>query len=250
MLDNKKVCATIEARMTSKRLPGKVLLPLAGEPALLRLVERIKPSRYVDEIVVATTTNKTDDPIVKLCEKHDIKYFRGSEDDVLKRVLDAAESVHAHFIIEITGDCPLLDYRHINELCVEYEKNKFDYIANNTVRSYPDGFDVQLFPVEVLRRVDKLTNDPIDRVHVSYYIYTHPETFACKNILAQGKMNWPELAVTLDEREDYQLINQIFEQLYYKNPNFSAEDVVDLLRSDTNLVSINSHIKRKSAQEG
>lgn len=250
MLNGKKVCATIEARMTSKRLPGKVLLPLAGEPALLRLVQRIKPSQYVDDIVVATTTNVTDDPIVELCKKHNIKYFRGSEDDVLQRVLDSAKSVKADFIVEITGDCPLLDYRHINELCVEYEKNPVDYVANNTIRSYPDGFDVQLFSVQVLDKVESLTNDPIDRVHVSYYIYTHPETFKCKNIKAVGKMDWPELAVTLDEKEDYLLINKIFENLYPKNPNFSAEDVVDLLRSDSELVNINSHIKRKSAQEG
>lgn len=236
--------------MTSKRLPGKVLLPLAGEPALLRLVERIAPSLYVDEVVVATTTNETDNPIVELCENHGIKYFRGSEEDVLKRVLDAAKSVQAHFIVEITGDCPLLDYRHIDELCREYEKEEFDYIANNTIRSYPDGFDVQLFPVGVLERVDKLTNDPIDRVHVSYYIYTHPGTFKCKNVKAEGKMNWPELAVTLDEKEDYQLINKVFEKLISKDRYFSAEDVVDLLRSNTDWVDINRDIKRKPAQEG
>lgn len=236
--------------MTSNRLPGKVLLPLAGEPALLRLVERIKPSRYVDEVVVATTINKTDDPIIELCQKNNVKYFRGSEEDVLMRVLDAAKSVSADFIIEITGDCPLLDFRHINNLCQEYEKEECDYIANNTIRSYPDGFDVQLFPLDVLERVDKLTNDPIDRVHVSYYIYTHPEIFKCRNIKAEGKMNWPELGVTLDEKEDYLLINRIFEELIDQNNFFSAEDVVDLLRSNMDWVSINSHIKRKSAQEG
>ena len=236
--------------MTSNRLPGKVLLPLAGEPALLRLVERITPSRYVDEVVVATTINKTDDPIVKLCQKNHIKYFRGSEEDVLKRVLDAAKSVNADFIIEITGDCPLLDYRHINDLCQEYEKEESDYIANNTIRSYPDGFDVQLFPLNILERVDTLTNDPIDRVHVSYYIYTHPEIFKCRNIKAEGKMYWPELGVTLDEKEDYLLINRIFEELIARSKKFSAEDVVDLLRSNMDWININSHIKRKLAQEG
>lgn len=225
-------------------------MPLAGKPALLRLVQRIALSRYVDEVVVATTTNETDNPIAELCENNKIKYFRGSEDDVLKRVLDAAKSVKAHFIVEVTGDCPLLDYRHIDELCREYEKEEFDYIANNTIRSYPDGFDVQLFPVEILERVDKLTNDPVDRVHVSYFIYTHPEIFKCRNVKAEGKMDWPELAVTLDEKEDYLLINRIFEELITKNENFSAEDVVDLLRSNSDWVNINSHIKRKSAQEG
>jgi spore coat polysaccharide biosynthesis protein SpsF len=223
---------------------------LAGEPALLRLIERIKPCHYVDEIVVATTTNDTDNPIIELCQKNGIKYFRGSEQDVLKRVLNAAKSVNAHFIIEITGDCPLLDYRHINELCTEYEKEEFDYIANNTIRTYSDGFDVQLFPVEILDRVDKLTNDPIDRVHVSYYIYTHPETFKCKNISAVGKMDWPEQRVTLDEKEDYILISKVFEELYPKNRHFSAEDVVDLLRSNKQLAGINGDIKGKSVLEG
>ena len=122
-----KIVATIEARMTSTRLPGKVLLPLAGKPALERLVERLKRSLYIDEIVVATTTNQTDEPIVELCESLGVKYFRGSELDVLKRVLGAAESVRADIIVEITGDCPLMDWRIVDRGIEEFYSQNILY---------------------------------------------------------------------------------------------------------------------------
>lgn len=245
-----KIIATIEARMTSSRLPGKVLLPLASSPALQRIIERIRRSRYVDDVVVATTVNVEDGPIEDLCVKIGCRYHRGSKEDVLQRVLDAAHESKADLIVEITGDCPLIDHRHIDHSIELYYAGDHDYVSNAIERSFPDGFDVQVFPTRVLEIVNKLTDDPIDRVHVSYYIYTHPERFKFVNWRAEGETFWPGLGLTLDERDDYELLKIIYEKLMLINEDFSAEDVVSLLRNNPKYLEINANIRRKTAGEG
>ena len=250
MINNKKVIGTIQARMSSSRLHGKVLMNLAGQPALKRLVDRMRRSRYIDEVVVATTINEADNNIADFCTSSGIKFYRGSEYDVLKRILDASENENADIMVAITGDCPLIDYRHIDEVLEQLVKGSYDYVSNAIERSFPDGFDVQAFPLSVLKKVDKLTNDPINRVHGTYYIYMHPEEFKLKNIRAEGKMYWPDLGVTLDEEKDYKLINIIFEKLLPVDKYFSAEDVVSLLLNEPELIEINKGVKRKAPQEG
>lgn len=245
-----KIIATIEARMTSSRLPGKVLLPLAASPALQRIVERIRRSRYVDEVVVATTINIEDDPIEDLCLRIGCQYYRGSEYDVLQRVLDAAHENKADLIVEITGDCPLVDHRHIDHIIDLYYSGDYDYASNTIERSFPDGFDVQVYKTRILEIVDQLTDDPIDRVHVSYYIYTHPERFKLVNWRAEGELYWPGLGLTLDEQYDYELLKIIYEKLMPINKDFSAEDVVSLLRKNPKYLEINAHVRRKNASEG
>ena len=245
-----KIVALIEARMTSFRLPGKVLLPLAGIPSLECMISRIQGSHYLDDVVVATTVNIEDGPIEDLCLRIGCQYYRGSEDDVLQRVLDAAHEKKADLIVEITGDCPLIDHRHIDHLIDLYYSGDYDYASNIIERSFPDGFDVQVFPTKVLEIVDQLTDDPIDRVHVSYYIYTHPERFKLVNWRAEGEMYWPELGLTLDEQDDYELLRIIYEKLMPINKDFSAEDVVSLLRRNPKYLEINAHVRRKTASEG
>lgn len=243
---NMKIIATIEARMTSTRLPGKVLKPITGRPVLELLIERLQRAKYLDEIVVATTINDTDEPIIDLCERLNIKYFRGSEEDVLKRVLDAAKSVSADLIVEITGDCPFVDPDIVDEYIQVFLNGEYDYVSNTIRRSFPIGFDVQVFPVSVLEKVNALTFDPVDHEHVSIYIYEHPERYRLKNMEADEDMFWPNLGVTLDTQEDYELIRSIFEELYPQNNAFSALDVIKLLRGKPELISINRHIKRKN----
>ncbi len=251
MINQKKVVATVQARMTSSRLPGKVLMPLVGEPALKRLVDRMKKSKYIDKIIVATTINKPDDKIVEFCNANKIKFHRGSEYDVLKRILDASKNAGADITVAITGDEPLIDYRHIDQVLEVLAEGDYDYVSNSIERSFPDGFDAQAFPTSVLEEVDKITQDPIDRVHGTYYIYQHPDKFRLKNIKAEGKMYWPDLGVTLDEPADYKFLNIIFESLLPSHGlYFSAEDVVDFLREHPKLVEINKSVKRKKAQEG
>ncbi|HMB45891.1 MAG TPA: glycosyltransferase family protein [Candidatus Methanoperedens sp.] len=240
-----KIVATIEARMTSTRLPGKVLKPILGKPMLELLIERLQSAKNINEIVVATTINDTDNPIIDLCNQLNVKYFRGNEEDVLKRVLDAAKSVSADLIVEITGDCPLIDPTIVDECIQLFLDGEYDYVSNSIEPSFPDGLDVKIFSVSVLEEVNNLTDDPVDHEHVSIYIYEHPERYCLKNLKANNEMFWPELGITLDTQEDYELINIIFEELYPVNPNFSALDIVNLIRGRPELLDINKDIKRK-----
>lgn len=229
MYNIKKICATIEARMTSSRLPGKVLMDYCGESNLQHIIERLKRSKYIDDVVVATTINEQDNPIVELCENIGCKYYRGSEEDVLLRVLESAKSVNADIIVEITGDCPVIDWRHVDKLVEMFFSGEYDYASNIIQRTFPRGFDTQVFPVEVLDEVNQTSKNPVDHEHVSLYIYTHPEKYRLINWEADEKMNHPEFEITLDTKEDYEFIKQIYENLYYKNQDFSAQDVVKLL---------------------
>lgn len=246
---NRKFVAIVEARMGSSRLPGKVMLDLAGAPLLARMVERVRRSGRVAETVVATTVNDSDDIIAGLCADMGCPVFRGSENDMLDRLLCAAKAHEADVIVQLTGDCPLIDPAHIDRTIELFEETGADYACNNIPPSLPIGFDVRLFPTAVLEEVGRLTDDPIDRVHGSYYIYTHPERFSVVGWQAEADM-WKELRLTVDEYLDYKLVRQVFEALYPANPNFSAEDVVAWMRARPELARVNASVRQKRPEEG
>lgn len=240
-----KICATIEARMTSSRLPGKVLMDFCNKPDLQHIIERLKRSKYIDEVVVATTVNSQDDAIIELCEKINCKYYRGSEDDVLLRVLKAAKSVNADYIVEITGDCPVIDWRHADQLIEMFFSGDYDYASNTIERSFPRGFDTQIFPVNVLEEVNTITKNPVDHEHVSIYIYTHPEKYKLINWKADEAMDHPEIEITLDTKEDYMFIKEIYERLYPSNNDFTSQDVVNFVLENPNLMKTLKNTHRK-----
>lgn len=247
------ITATIEARMTSTRLPGKVLMPLGGKPALALLIERVQRARYIDTIVVATTVNSTDDPIEELCNKLGVRCFRGSEDDVLQRVLDAAKSAGADLICELMGDSPFIDPVIIDHVVTAHLAGNYDYTSNFTpVHSFPLGFAVQVFPVAVLDRVEKLTQHPMDRAHVSCFIYHNPYLFRLNGhgVQACADTYAPDIRVALDTQSDYELMTAVCDALYPNNPEFSARDIVQFLRSKPELLLINSNVKAKAIEEG
>ena len=250
MYKGKKIIATIEARMKSTRLPGKVLLPLAGIPTLLLLVRRMRHSRYLDDIVVATTVDKADDAIVKLCEASRITVFRGSELDVLSRVLGAARSAQADIIVEITGDCPLVSGELIDRGIAEFFKKTVAYASNDLEASFPVGLSVQVIPLKVLAQVDSLTNDPIDRAHVSYYIYTHPETFALSKWMAHDDERAPDLRLTLDEEADYKVLSAVFDRFKASAESFTVAEAVAYLRERKDIAILNKQVRQKDANEG
>jgi len=231
-----KIVAIIEARMGSTRLPGKHLKKILGKPVLELLVERIKKTPSINEIVLATTTQKRDDILEKLAQRINIKCFRGSEDDVLGRVLATAQSTQTDLIVETLGDCPLTDPKLIEQCIQVFLQNDYNYVSNSLKRTFPDGFDVQVYPTKVLAEVDSLTNDPVDREHVTPYIYQHPKKYKIKNISARGDLHWPELGITLDTIEDFGLIKAIFEALYSPKTCFDAHDIVAFMRSNPRLL--------------
>lgn len=246
-----KITATIEARMTSSRLPGKVLMPFGGIPALQVLIERVRRARYIDDIVVATTVNDTDDAIADLCSRLGIQCWRGSEDDVLQRVLDAARSTGADMICELMGDSPFIDPLLIDNTITAHLSGSYDYTSNFfPVNTFPLGFAVQVFPVAILERVEQLTQDPVDRAHVSCFIYHHPRLFRLHGVAANAENFGPDIRVALDTRSDYELMTKLFDALYPALPEFRARDIVAYVRAHPDLLMLNRHVRPKAIEEG
>lgn len=240
-----KIWATIEARMNSTRLPGKVLLDAAGEPMLERMVERVRRVPSIQGIIIATTTSAGDDPIVELGERMHINVYRGSEDDVMSRVLNAAQTYGVDVIVELTGDCPVIDPLLIERVIRAYVDNGVDYCSNILVRSYPIGMDTQVFGTHILADAFRRTSDPSDREHVSLFIYRHPELYSLHNVLADTHHCSPELRLTLDTTEDLRLLRGVFEDLLPQKPDFRLDDILEVLQRRPELREANAHIEHR-----
>ncbi|HEY3902199.1 MAG TPA: glycosyltransferase family protein [Chthoniobacter sp.] len=243
-----RTIATIEARMNSSRLPGKVMLPILGKPALQLLIERLGRAKTLDGIVIATTTHPADAVIERLAAKLGVGCFRGSEEDVLERVLLSAQSAQADVIVEITGDCPMLDPEMVDAVVESHRTGQYDYVSNVIGRPLPLGLSVQAFATAVLAEVSKLTQDPADREHVSLYIYEHPERYRLHTVIMEEAEKHNDIRVTLDTAEDYALIEALFEVLLPINPTFTFHDVVELCRRRPELLELNRHIVQKRAR--
>jgi len=240
-----KITATIEARMTSTRLPGKVLLLANGKPMLAHLVNRLRAVPSINSIVLATTTNDTDQPLVDFARSQKIGYYQGSEDDVMQRVIEAAESDNAEVVVEITGDCPIIDPLIVEQTIQMFLHNNADYVSNAQVRSYPVGMDTQVFRLDTLKRSAAMTSNALDHEHVTLHIRNNPQLFSQIHLMATPDISWPGLGLTLDEEKDYQLLKIIIEHFGENNPLFSCKQVLDILRERPTWVAINKDVQRK-----
>jgi len=244
-----KIVATVEARMTSSRLPGKPLLKVLEKTMIEHLLLRLKSVPSIDTIVLATTTNHTDDVLVKEAENLGVKVFRGDENDVMQRVIDASESVEASTIVEITGDCPIIDPQIVEQCIRMFKYNNADYVSNVIPRSYPDGMDTQIFSLKTLKKSASMTKNIIDREHVSLHIRKNPKIFNQIHLVAPPELHWPSLGLTLDEIGDYELIKLLIEKLNKKNFCFSCLDVVNFLKKNTEFLNLNKNVVRKKIFE-
>ena len=242
-----KFGAIIEARMTSSRLPGKVLMKILEKPTLELMIERVRRVQGLDEIIIATTTNATDDPIVELSRKLDVKIWRGSEADVLGRVVEAATTFGVDVVVEATGDCPLIDPVFLDNSIRVYKQGVGDCVSNAFVPSYPLGMDHYLISTKILQKADKETSDPLDREHVIRYVLNRPNIYKQYNLLAEPQHTYPNLMLTLDTNEDFILIQKIFEKLYPGNPTFDLNDIIHLIEQSPDLAKINAHVRPKRA---
>jgi spore coat polysaccharide biosynthesis protein SpsF len=244
---NARIIASIEARMSSTRLPGKVLMQLAGKPVLSHIVERLRASKYIHDIVVATTTNPADEPIINLCRDLGVLYFRGSEEDVLSRVVQAGRFAKAELLVEITGDCPLIDPLITDRVIESFLKSDADYCSNGLdPENYVRGLDVEIYPLSVIEEVDSITNDPVDREHVSYFIYRHPEKYALKSADVDIPAEARKLRLTIDYPEDFEFVHNIFEALYHKKGIFGLSEILNLIAEKPHLLEINAKIIQKA----
>ncbi|WP_427338101.1 cytidylyltransferase domain-containing protein [Caloranaerobacter sp. DY30410] len=244
----RKVVAIIQARMGSTRLPGKVMKDLFGKTVLAHVVERVKQSKEVDEIVIATTTLEKDNVIVKEAEKCGVKYFRGSEDDVLSRYYYAAKENNADIVVRITSDCPLIDPIIIDSIVKFYKENDYDIVTNAGIdlsqRTFPRGLDTEVFSFKVLEEAFNNAKENYQREHVTPYIYENSN----KIHYYKNDVNYSEYRWTLDTEEDFKLIKEIYRYLYKEKHNFYMEDILKLFKEKPELKKINIHIEQKKVK--
>tara|TARA_B100000315_G_scaffold150142_1_gene138832 strand:+ start:5432 stop:6187 length:756 start_codon:yes stop_codon:yes gene_type:complete len=240
----KKINAIIQARMGSKRLPGKTLMPILRKPMLKLLLERLKYSKRIDQIILATTTNQEDDDIEKLSDGNNVACYRGSSHDVLNRVYLAAKGYKTDVVVGVTGDCPLLDPWLIDDCIDIFLKSDCDYLSNFIEQSYPPGIDVQIYSFNILEEIDNKAKDMEYREHVTLYFLKHPEKYKLLNIAAPPENYYPDWHIELDEYKDYELIKKIYENLYPGNPNFSTMDIINLLKNNPEWLEINKNVER------
>lgn len=240
-----RVVATIEARMASTRLPGKVMREIVGVPMLGHLITRLEACESVDEIVVASTTRMDDDAIEDYCRSRGTPVFRGDEDDVMGRVLNAAESRSADVIVETTGDNPLLDPETVDHHVETYLANTADYVSNVVIPSYPDGMDVQVFSAETLRRSEQVARDPLDREHVTRHIRQHAEQFPRINVIAPLALRRPDLCVTVDVPADFEVVRHALEALYSPTRAFTCAELIAFLDGNAEIARLNATVQRK-----
>lgn len=231
--------------MGSTRLPGKVLNQVVGKPLLEHLLERLKKSNLIDEIVVATTVHHVDEPIVTLCKKLDVAFFRGSEHDVLSRYYEAALMFKVDVIVRITSDCPIIDPIVVDQIIQYYlqDENQPQYVSNVSVRTYPRGLDTEVFSFAALKIANEHAKTEAEREHVTSFIINHPDIFKIANFFYKKDVS--QHRWTVDTPEDFQLIQLIFENLYPKNQQFTLEDTLELLEQFPRWQSINGHIDQK-----
>lgn len=240
-----KVLVIIQARMGSTRLPGKILKKVNGKPLLAYQLERVQQSKCIDKIVIATTIEQKDEPIVEFCEQYGVEYYRGSENDVLARYYEAAEQFGGDIIVRLTSDCPIIDPIVIDETIRYYidHASEFDYVSNTIERTYPRGLDTEVFSRDALEKSYKDATLERDREHVTAYIYSNPEKFRIGSIT--NPQNLGHYRWTVDTTEDFQLVELILSSLYSENQLFYMSDVIDLLDQHPDWVQLNSHIEQK-----
>jgi spore coat polysaccharide biosynthesis protein SpsF len=234
------IVAILQARMTSERLPGKVLMEILGKPVLWHVVARLRGSKLIEKSVVATTTNDEDVSIIKLCNAMGICAYAGSEEDVLDRYYKAAKQYSAKVIVRITADCPLIDSNIVDRVIQYYleNKDKFDYVSNNHPATFPDGMDTEVFSFEALEKAWKKARKQYQREHVTPYIWDQPKMFRIGNVENAEDLSLTE-RWTLDYKEDFEFISAIYVNLYKEGETFSMQDVLNLLKKKPELREIN-----------
>jgi spore coat polysaccharide biosynthesis protein SpsF len=243
-IDSLKTLVIIQARMGPTRLPGKSLLPILNRPVLGRLLDRLALMKQRVRIVVATSREKGDLPIVDFCRREGVDFFTGSEEDVLERYTFAARHFGGDIIVRLTGDCPLIDPEVVDRAIERFVDlyPECDYLSNTLKRTYPRGLDVEVFKRRALERAFEEAFLTGEREHVTPYIWRHPELFSLASLEAEEDLSGYRL--TLDTAEDLDLITKIIEGLSKKS---DLPAIVSLLKLHPDWVKINQHIEQKNA---
>ena len=248
-MKTKKVGIIIQARMGSTRLPGKVLKLLdKGEKVLDVLIKRMKLCKKVDEIIIATTPGKLNSLIIDVTKTHNVSHFIGSEKNVLERYYEAAKQHNLDIVIRVTSDCPFVDPKLMDEMIIFYKNNNFDYVRNvDQSTNFVRGFEIEIFGFNVLEKIFSLAEKDLEREHVTYYIYTHPEIFTMYSYNLNNLKKFANLRLTIDEKDDLLMCREVYKKLKEKGKSidFSVFDIYDIIEENPELMDINKNLVRK-----
>ncbi len=242
-----RTVAIIQGRMGSSRLPGKILMDIAGQPMLMRVVERVRQAKTVDEVVFATTTEASDDPVAEFCQAHAIALWRGSLPDVLDRFYQAARHYQAETIVRVTADCPLLDPGLVDEVVALFRSRGADFTCNRLPppyqRTYPIGLDCEVCTFAALERAWREATAPFEREHVMPYLYEVEGRFKVE--VLEYKVNYGSLRWTVDTGQDIELVRQIYTRLA-GNDRFTWLDVLAIFEREPDLANINAQVVHRT----
>ena len=234
------VLVVLQARCSSRRLPNKVLKPLLGSPMVLREVERLARCQHMDQLVLATSTDASDAPLYALAKEAGVIVYRGSLDDVLNRYYTCAAEYAADHIVRVTGDCPLIDWRVVDDVIVRHLAEQNDY--THTTERFPDGLDTEVMTFAALTRAHQDAKMPSEREHVTLYFRNHQELFRIGSVDAAayyGDLRW-----TVDEPRDFAFVEAVYAELFPRNNDFAMQDILALLDEKPELREINQGILR------
>ncbi|MEN0057471.1 MAG: glycosyltransferase family protein [Bdellovibrio sp.] len=246
------IAVIVQARLGSTRLPGKVLMDIAGYPLIHHVFARLKPSTLVNKFILATTDLPQDDALAEWAAQQGLDCYRGSETDVLDRYYQAAKIFKVDIVVRVTADDPFKDYRMLDAMLAELETKKKDFISNNNPPSFPEGMDLEIMTFESLQKAAQQARDSFEREHVTQYIYRHPEMFKIANFRNQ-EGDFSDLRWTLDTEADLTMTRAVYENLFSSKSLFQYEDILLLAERKPEIMTINKNQKRSamySAKQG
>lgn len=239
---NTRIVAIIQARMGAARLPGKVLKNMLGKPMLYYLVTRVQKAEYIDDVVIATTVNKEDDAIEKFAVANNLGIYRGSQDDIVDRVLNAGKKYNADILVRIWGDCPLIDPNLIDKVLSKFLDNGYDYANNFNPPTYPICMSFEVYRFETLQRIWNATNDVFYRQYPFEYVYANSASF--RTMYDRNDKDLSAMHLTVDYIEDFEMVTEIFRNLDTEKGTFNMGDIVKFLGSHPELETTGKMLAR------
>lgn len=237
-----KVLAIVQARMGSERLPGKVIKPILDKPMIIHTLDRLGKSKYIDEVILATSNLDKDNVLESKVKSYGYKVFRGSEQDVLERYKTSADKYNGDVIIRVTGDCPLIDPVIVDNVISYFLINDFDYVRLDVPDTFIRGFDVEVFSKGALNRAFQLAKEEKYREHVTLYMYNHPESFRIGYVKGNSLYN-KDYRLCVDTESDLRLVKIIYE--HFKDEYVSSRDVINFLDKNKEIAEINKDAVQK-----
>ena len=236
------IVAIVQARMRSTRLQGKVLKDILGKPMLWYLVTRVQKAKYIDDVVIATTVNKEDDSLEEFAVDNNLGMYRGSENDIVDRIFNAGEKYNADIVVRVWGDCPLIDPDLIDKVLLEFINGSYNYATNSHPATYPLGMNFEVYSFKSLERIWNEVNDIFYRQYPFEYIYANRDSF--KTLSDKNDIDLSNIHLTVDYIEDFELVTEIFKNLYSDTKTFHLGEILKLLESYPALTKMNQGLAR------